>query len=296
MKNFADRLIAACKEKDSIVCVGIDPRPGLLPPLRQSLSPAEQFVAFAKDVIDAVKDVAVAVKPQSAFFEALGSEGSRAYWEVVELARKNDLLVIADVKRSDIGSTAEAYAHAYLGGSPLWNPSVDAVTVNPYLGSDGIVPFIDAAEAQGGGVFVLVKTSNPSSGELQDLVAEGRPIYEHVGRWLADHADDLLGESGYSSLGAVVGATYPEQLERLRELMPRNLFLIPGYGAQGGGAADVKPGLNADGRGAIVNASRSVIFAYRDEKWAAQHDEADWTDAVRDAARKMRDQLNEVRR
>ena len=296
MKNFADRLIAACEKKDSIVCVGIDPRPGLLPPLRQSLSPAEQFVAFAKDVIDAVKDVAVAVKPQSAFFEALGSEGSRAYWEVVELARKNDLLVIADVKRSDIGSTAEAYAHAYLGGSPLWNPSVDAVTVNPYLGSDGIVPFIDAAEAQGGGVFVLVKTSNPSSGELQDLVAEGRPIYEHVGRWLADHADDLLGESGYSSLGAVVGATYPEQLERLRELMPKNLFLIPGYGAQGGGAADVKPGLNADGRGAIVNASRSVIFAYRDEKWAAQHDEADWTDAVRDAARKMRDQLNEVRR
>ena len=297
MENFADRLIAACKEKNSIVCVGIDPRPELLPaPKDPTSTPKDRFVEFAHGVIDAVKDAAVAVKPQSAFFEVLGPPGVEAFWQIADHAKQQGLLVIADVKRSDIGSTADAYARGYLGGSAMWNRTVDAVTVNPYLGSDGIVPFVDAAKGQGGGVFVLVKTSNPSSGELQDLVADGKPVYEHVGRWVADHADELTGKSGYSSLGAVVGATYPEQLARLRELMPKNIFLIPGYGAQGGSAADVKPGLNADGLGAVVNASRSVIFAYRDEKWAAANDPTDWTDAVRDAASRMRDELNEVRR
>ncbi|HUW59349.1 MAG TPA: orotidine-5'-phosphate decarboxylase [Planctomycetota bacterium] len=297
MDNFADRLIAACQEKDSIVCVGIDPRPDLLPAAKDRAStPKDRFVEFGHSVIDAVKDVAVAVKPQSAFFELLGPPGVEAYWQIADYAGKQGLLVIADVKRSDIGSTADAYARAYLGGSAVWSRTVDAVTVNPYLGSDGILPFVKLAKDHAGGVFVLVKTSNPSSGELQDLVADGKPVYEHVAGWLADHADDLMGESGYSSLGAVVGATYPEQLARLRKLMPNNLFLIPGYGAQGGGATDVKPGLDADGLGAIVNASRSVIFAYRDETWAAANDPADWTDAVRDAASRMRDELNEVRR
>lgn len=296
MENFADRLIKACREKNSIVCVGIDPRPALLPVPAPWDSPADAFVEFSRGVIDAVAEFAVAVKPQSAFFEVLGADASRAYWEVVEYAGAQGLLVIADVKRSDIGSTAEAYAQGYLGGSPVWNRSVDAVTVNPYLGSDGLFPFVEAAQDHGGGVFVLVKTSNPSSGELQDLVADGRPVYEHVGAWVAGHAGDLAGSSGYSSLGAVVGATYPEQLARLRELMPVNLFLIPGYGAQGGGARDIKPGLNADGLGAVVNASRSVIFAFRDEKWAAENDPANWARAVAAAARKMRDELNEVRR
>jgi orotidine-5'-phosphate decarboxylase len=182
-----------------------------------------------------------------------------------------------------------------VAGDPFVPWGADAVTVNPYLGSDGLTPFVDEAKAHGGGVFVLVKTSNPSSGELQDLEAQGKPVYEHVAQWVSDHADDLMGESGYSSLGAVVGATYPEQLAKLRKLMPRNLILIPGYGAQGGGAGDIAPGLNEDGLGALVNASRSVILAYRDKGWAAAHPKAPWTDAVRDAARNMRDALNEVR-
>jgi len=311
MENFADRLVQACEEKNSIVCVGIDPRMELLPPTvldgalekhGQTLeAAAAAYSEFGRIVIDAVAEFTVGVKPQSAFFEMLGPAGMVACHDVAGYAQQAGLLVISDVKRSDIGATAQAYAEGFLGevkvGSDAFLPwGVDAVTVNPYLGSDGIVPFVDAAKEQGGGLFVLVKTSNRSSGELQDLVADGRPVYAHVGQWLADHADDLLGSSGYSSLGAVVGATYPEQLAELRALMPKNVFLIPGYGAQGGGAADVKPGLNPDGLGALVNASRSVIFAYRDDEWSAANKGAHWTEAVLQAARKMRDELNEVRR
>jgi len=311
MENFADRLSADWREKDCFVCVGIDPILALLPdPVRDAAlkkqpetlqAAAAAFAEFGKKVIDAVAPVAAAVKPQSAFFEMLGPEGMRAMRELIDHAHRAGLLVIADAKRGDIGPTAQAYAQAVIGsvqvGTNRFEPwEADAVTVNPYLGSDGILPFVAAAKEQGGGLFVLVKTSNKSSGELQDLVADGRPVYEHVAEWIADHAGDLLGSSGYSSLGAVVGATYPEQLARLRKLMPKNLFLIPGYGAQGGGAADVKPGLNADGLGAIVNASRSVIFAWRDKTWAATHKETEWTDAVADAARKMRDEINQVRR
>ena len=310
MENFADRLIDACRKKNSIVCVGIDPRLEALPGTLvaraverhgQTLeAAASAYAEFGKRVIDVVEPLAAAVKPQSAFFEMLGPAGMLASRQVIEHAREAGLLVISDVKRSDIGSTAQAYASGLLGemtmGDDAFLPwGADAVTVSPYLGSDGLVPFVEAASQRGGGVFVLVKTSNKSSGELQDLVANGRPVYEHVAQWVADHAGDLIGESGYSSLGAVVGATYPEQLAALRKLMPNNLILIPGYGAQGGGAADVKPGLNPDGLGAIVNASRSVIFAYHDDGWQATNPDVHWTEAVRDAARRMRDELNEVR-
>jgi orotidine-5'-phosphate decarboxylase len=311
MDNFADQLIRSCTDKESLVVVGIDPRLDLLPAhLVQSAlkkhgetleGAAEAFAEFGRRVIDAVAEFAVAVKPQSAFFEMLGPPGTEAFRQVIGHAHQAGLLVIADVKRSDIASTAEAYAQAYLGevrvGSTVSRPwGADAVTVNPYLGSDGLLPFIRCAKQHGRGVFVLVKTSNPSSGELQDLVGNGRVIYERLGEWVAEHADDLMGSSGYSSLGAVVGATYPEQLARLRELMPRNLFLIPGYGAQGAAAADVKGAFDKHGLGAVVNASRSVIFAWRDKTWSAAHDETRWTDAVKDAARLMRDELNEVRR
>jgi orotidine-5'-phosphate decarboxylase len=311
MENFADRLVRACTEKDSIVVVGIDPRLDLLPPrlVRSALQKhgetleggAEAFTEFGRRVIDAVGEFAVAVKCQAAFFETLGPAGMEACRQVMGHAHQAGLMVIADVKRSDIASTAEAYAQAYLGevkiGSTVSRPwGADAVTVNPYLGSDGLLPFIRCAREHGGGVFVLVKTSNPSSGEIQDLVGNGRAIYERVGEWVAEHAEDLMGTSGYSSLGAVVGATYPEQLARLRELMPRNLILIPGYGTQGGAAADVQCALDRNGLGAVVNASRSVIFAYRDETWSASSDETRWTEAVREAARRMRDELNEVRR
>ncbi|HUU43065.1 MAG TPA: orotidine-5'-phosphate decarboxylase, partial [Planctomycetota bacterium] len=242
MENFADRLIDACRKKNSIVCVGIDPRLEALPGTLvaraverhgQTLeAAASAYAEFGKRVIDVVEPLAAAVKPQSAFFEMLGPAGMLASRQVIEHAREAGLLVISDVKRSDIGSTAQAYASGLLGemtmGDDAFLPwGADAVTVSPYLGSDGLVPFVEAASQRGGGVFVLVKTSNKSSGELQDLVANGRPVYEHVAQWVADHAGDLIGESGYSSLGAVVGATYPEQLAALRKLMPNNLILIP---------------------------------------------------------------------
>ena len=310
MENFADQIVRSCTEKKSVVVVGIDPRLALLPaPLLQSAlkkhgetleGAAEAFAEFGRRVIDAVADFAVAVKPQSAFFEMLGPPGTETFREVTGHAHQAGLLVIADVKRSDIASTAEAYAQAYLGevrvGSTVSRPwGADALTVNPFLGSDGLLPFIRCAKEHGRGVFVLVKTSNPSSGELQDLIGNGKVVYERLAAWVAEHAADLMGSSGYSSLGAVVGATYPEQLARLRQLMPRNLFLIPGYGAQGAAAAHVKGAFDKHGLGAVVNASRSVIFAWRDKSWAAAHDESRWADAVKDAARLMRDELNEVR-
>ncbi len=310
MTNFADRLIDACRKKNSLVMVGIDPRLDQLPDavVKPAMKrhgetlegAAAAFAEFGRRVVDAVADTAVCVKPQSAFFEMLGPAGMGALREVVGHAHQAGMLVVADVKRSDIGTTAEAYAQGFLGevkvGAATHQPwGVDAVTVNPYLGSDGLNPFMEVAKEHGRGVFVLVKTSNPSSGELQDLKADGRAISERVAMWLAGHAGALTGESGYSSLGAVVGATYPEQLARLRNLMPANIILVPGYGAQGGGAIDVKPGLNPDGLGAVVNASRSVIFAYRDKTWAAAHGAAKWTDAVRDAAARMRDELNSIR-
>jgi orotidine-5'-phosphate decarboxylase len=310
LDNFADRLIKACNDKGSIVCVGIDPRLELLPEVvvRRAFekhgetvdAAARAFVEFSRRVIDAAAGYAVAVKPQSAFFELLGPSGMQAFLEVMTHARGAGLAVIADVKRSDIGPTAEAYATAFLGRVTIGSASIepwgaDAVTVNPYLGSDGLVPFVRAAAERRRGVFVLVKTSNPSSSEVQDLVAEGGMVYEHVARWVAGHADELMGSSGWSALGAVAGATHPEELGRLRELMPANLILVPGYGAQGAQAADVKPGLGRNGLGAIVNASRSVIFAYREKTWSARHGEERWTDAVAAAARKMRDDLNSVR-
>ena len=310
MTNFADRIVAACQEKNSIVCVGIDPRLEFLPDSLLSAAlekhghsleaASAAYAEFGQMVIDAVAKYAVAVKVQSAFFEMVGPAGMVACRQVVKHAQAVGLVAISDVKRSDIGTTAQAYTDGFLGEMTVGDDAllpwgVDAVTVSPYLGSDGIVPFVNAAKAHHGGLFVLVKTSNKSSGELQDLVADGRPVYEHVAQWVADNAEGLMGTWGYSALGAVVGATYPEQLRTLRALMPKTLLLIPGYGAQGGGPAEAKPGLNPDGLGAVVNASRSIIYAFRDETWAADNPHAHWTDAVRDAARTMRDDLNEVR-
>ena len=304
--NFADRLIAACTDKDSVVCVGIDPRLDRIPEelLQAAIrthgetpeAAAAAFLDFSRRIIDVVREVAVAVKPQVAFFERLGPAGMQAFHDVIAHAHARGLLVISDVKRNDIGSTAEAYAEGHIGSITIGSKTIhpwrtDAVTVSPYLGSDGLNPFIHQAVRHEGGVFVLVKTSNPSSVELQDLKVDGRPIYERVAQWVADHAEDLLGDSGYSSLGAVVGATYPRELQRLRELMPRNLLLIPGFGAQGGGPADIAPGFNDDGLGAVVNASRSIVFAYGDSE-----SPGDWSDAIARAACDMRDQLNEVRR
>lgn len=297
MKPFADRLAAAIREKNSVLMVGIDPRLDLLPPSvlwaaeeagGSFLEVAERALTqFGLDIVEAVAPFAVAVKPQLAYFEPYGSYGMRAYETIVAAAREAGLLVVADGKRNDIGSTAEAYAAAFLGeASPL---TADAVTVNAYLGDDGVEPFLLQAREHGKGIFVLVKTSNPSSGQFQDLVAAGRPIYEHVAA-AVEHWSTPIGESGYGPAGAVVGATYPEQLGQLRASMPHAVFLVPGFGAQGGTADDVVGAFDENGLGAVVNSSRQVIFAYRNAEWQG----VDHREAQAAAARTARDQLNEA--
>jgi orotidine-5'-phosphate decarboxylase len=233
---------------------------------------AYAIIEFNKGIIDAVADIVPVVKPQIAFYEIYGAEGVRAYEETLKYAKSKGLLTIADAKRNDIGSTAQAYAKSFLGEVEIFEDEnevvmpifdADSVTINPYLGWDGIKPFIDEAEKYGKGMFILVKTSNNSSGDLQDLeMANGMAFYEMVGHLVDSWGADLVGESGYNSVGAVVGATYPEQAKKLRKIMPNSIFLVPGYGAQGGGAADVAPCFNKDGLGAIVNSSRGIIFAY----------------------------------
>jgi orotidine-5'-phosphate decarboxylase len=287
--NFADRLFAAVQEKDSRVCVGLDPRLSQLPPPLRERYPnsAEAVVAFCREVCAAVVEHAAAVKVQTAYFEVLGRLAFSSLWAVVAEAQRLGLLVIVDAKRGDIGPTAEAYAEAFFKGEV----AADALTVNPYLGSDGIMPFVDAAEQTGAGVFVLVKTSNPSSGDLQDLRLEGgyHRVYQHVGEEVRLMGAHLHGECGYSSVGAVVGATYPEQLEELREDLPDVPFLVPGYGAQGAGPEEVVGAFDDDGLGAVVNASRSIIFAYRGSAEPEQY-----AQAAGEAAREMKAAINAV--
>ncbi|MFQ6096592.1 MAG: orotidine-5'-phosphate decarboxylase [Armatimonadota bacterium] len=308
MENFADRLCAATEAKDSRVCVGLDPRLESLPRglqdaarARRGATPnavAECFVEFNRRIIEAVRDVAVVVKAQVAFYEAYGPAGMEAFRRTLADAREAGLLTIADAKRNDIGSTAQAYARAYLGGGTLWDGvaycayDADAVTVNAYLGSDGIAPFIAAAKDGGKGVFVLVKTSNPSSGELQDAVVEGhgQRLYERLAQMVAQWGEGLVGEWGYSSVGAVVGATYPEVCALLRQELPTVPFLVPGYGAQGATAADVAHCFDQHGMGAVVNSSRGIIFAYQ----KSGHGEDAFAQAAREAAQRMRDEINEA--
>jgi orotidine-5'-phosphate decarboxylase len=264
-ENFADRLAAAIRQKDSRVCVGLDPRLDLLPGLRAE-EPLARVEEFCCAICEATAPYAACVKPQSAYFEALAPDGLACLWRVIRYARSLGLLVILDAKRNDIGSTAEAYAKACLGlHEGQTEPLADAVTVNAYLGSDGVQPFVDAAARYGTGLYVLVKTSNPSSGELQDLTLEsGQMVYQHMADLVAYWGRDVVGASGYSSVGAVVGATYPEQLSELRRRVPTVPFLVPGYGHQGGTAQDVTRGCDKQGLGAVVNSSRGLIYAYKD--------------------------------
>ena len=246
-------------------------------------------------MVDVVASQVPAVKFQAAYYEAYGPEGLSALHATAASARSKGLIVLIDGKRNDIGSTAEAYARAYLGRVPVGDrtePSweADALTVNPYLGSDGIAPFIATAEAEGKGLFVLVRTSNPSAGEFQDLVADGRPLYRHVAEHLARWAEPVRGASGYSLVGAVVGATYPEELAELRGAMPGVPFLVPGYGAQGGTAADVAAAFDANGLGAIVNNSRGLTFAYKKPAYRSRFGD-DWQRAIDQALGDMIDDL-----
>lgn len=283
--NFADRLQAAIEQKGfAPVCVGVDPVFDRLPAgiKTDTADPAAQIKAirqYCLELLEVVAPYVPAVKPQSAYFEIYREQGVAAYFDVVRRARELGLLVIGDVKRNDIGSTAEAYARGHLAGEG----APDSVTVNGYLGADGITPFVDVARKEGKGLFVLVRTSNPSGAVIQDFAdASGKKLYEHVAGVVASlgAAEGLVGAGGCSCLGAVVGATYPEEARILRKIMPQQIFLVPGYGAQGATAADCAASFKPDGTGAIVNASRSVIFAYKDKKYTGM----DWKKAVEQAA------------
>jgi len=249
--HFSDRLAAAVERRQSSLVVGLDPVVDLLPPALGG-----DIEAFCRGIVDAVADAAVAVKPQSAFFEVHGADGVRAFWSTCDYAHEAGLLVIADAKRGDIGSTARAYAEAFR--------AADAVTVNPYLGADSVEPFLDAARAEGTGLFCLVKTSNPGSADLQDVrLADGRRVWERVAELVAKWGAGAVGASGLSAVGAVVGATYPDELADARGLLPHAPFLVPGVGAQGGTVADVAAAFTTVPGSVLVSASRSVLYAYR---------------------------------
>lgn len=302
MQPFSERLAAAVRRCGNPVVVGLDPRWEQLP--KNLLGPTDEqghspghrallYQYFCLGVIDVVSSLVPAVKPQAAFFEQLGHWGIEALRNVIGHAMRKGLLVILDAKRGDIGSTAEAYAGAYLDPTAEGALHADALTVNPYLGGDTLEPFVKTAHAHDGGLFVLVKTSNPGSAQFQDLevAKDRRPVYCHV----ADHVQKLAsadaGPSGYGSVGAVVGATYPEQLAELRGIMPQAWLLIPGYGSQGATARDVAAGFDAHGLGAIVNNSRGIIFAQSRPEYARRFPPDRWQDAVAAATRDMIDQL-----
>lgn len=287
---FIDRLEAAVCCRGTPVMVGLDPRmdlmpEGLGPPLGDWAKAAECVATFCREVIDVVAALVPIVKPQSAFFERLGPPGVNALARTIRYAQERGLLVVVDGKRNDIGSTATAYAEAYLGRSSPFG--ADALTVNPYLGDDSFQPFVERAVQQQAGVFVLVKTSNPGGRMIQDLVADGSPIY----RRLADHVEQLAqatqGRCGYGAVGAVVGATYPEQLAELRACMAHTWFLVPGYGAQGARALHVAAAFDRRGRGAIINNARGIIFAYTDPRYGGRGDCHDWQAAVEAATLDM---------
>jgi len=292
--NFADRLFESIRAKGTPLMVGLDPRLELLPPQLVPNSIEQQDVAgvfqrFCCEVIDVVAAFVPIVKPNAAFFESLGPAGTMALAAVNQYAKQQGLLVLTDAKRGDIGSTAVAYAEAYLSAGNSWYS--DALTVNPFLGFDTIEPMIDVAKGAGTGLFVLTKTSNPGSGEIQDLQIEGESISEQIARRIEVHCQATVGDSAYGICGAVVGATYPEQIARLRRIMPHSIFLIPGIGAQGGTAADVVDAFDEQGLGAIINSSRGIIFAHSREEFSACKD---WQQAVEMATKQLIQQLDEA--
>ncbi|MCR5006130.1 MAG: orotidine-5'-phosphate decarboxylase [Clostridiales bacterium] len=277
-----DRLIDRIMELKNPTVVGLDPRLGMIPDHVKEAAyakygktlegAAEAFLQFNKAIIDAVCDLVPAVKPQIAMYETLGAAGMQAFIETVRYAKEKGMIVIGDIKRSDIASTAEAYATAHIGATDVEGDTFsafdeDMITLNPYLGSDSIQPFFKTMRAFDRGMFVLCKTSNPGGGEFQDLLVDGMPLYEKVGLRIEAWGEEFRGKYGFSDVGAVVGATYPEQGVRLRALLPHTFFLVPGYGAQGATARDLAGCFNADGIGAIVNSSRGIIGAWQSAKY-----------------------------
>ena len=258
---------------------------------------AEAIWQYNKEIVDHVYDLIPAVKPQIAMYEQFGIPGLMAFKKTVDYCKSKDLVVIGDIKRGDIGSTSAAYAVGHLGKVKVGNNSFagfdeDFVTVNPYLGTDGVKPFVDVCKEEKKGLFILVKTSNPSSGEFQDRLIDGRPLYELVGEQVAKWGEDCMGDD-YSYVGCVVGATYPEMGKVLRKLMPKTYILVPGYGAQGGTAKDLKPYFNEDGLGAIVNSSRGIIAAYKQDAYS-KFGEENIADASREAVINMKNDINSI--
>ena len=299
-----NKLIANIKKTNAPIVLGLDPMLAYIPTHIQKKAfaqcgetlegAAEAIWQYNKGIVDAVYDLIPAVKPQIAMYEQFGLPGLAAFVKTVEYCKEKGLVVIGDIKRGDIGSTSEAYAAGHLGkvavGSKSYFPfGEDFATVNPYLGSDGVKPFIKVCKEEKKGIFVLVKTSNPSSGELQDRVVDGRPLYEIVGEKTAEWGAECMGDS-YSYVGAVVGATYPEQGRVLRKIMPKTFILVPGYGAQGGKGKDLVHFFNEDGLGAIINSSRGIIAAYKQEKYASFGEEG-YADASRAAVLDMKEDI-----
>lgn len=300
-----DRLIEKIEKYENPTAVGLDPTLEMMPDFIKSemfekygktpKAVGQMFIKFNKGIIDGIKDVAPVVKPQIAMYEKYGLEGLRAYMETIEYAKKQSLLVIGDIKRGDISSTAAAYA-AHIEGTEiegqffdLWKE--DGITINPYLGFDGIEPFINACNEKDKCIFVLVKTSNPSSGELQDLDASGSKVYERVAGLVDCWGKFSMGEKGFSRIGAVVGATFIEQGEELRKIMKNTFFLVPGYGTQGGKGLDLKGFFNKDGIGCIINSSRGITAAYKNDK---RFIENQFGEAAREAALLMKRDLQYV--
>lgn len=285
--NFADRLAEAVTRKESQLAVGLDPRLDLLPmELRGEAvlgraAAAAGVARFCRGIVDAVVPYVVAVKPQAAFFEALGSDGMRALEEVCSHARSLGLLVVLDAKRGDIGSTARGYAEAYLEPRGDGAPLADAITASPYLGHDSVEPFLGACRRHGSGLFLLVRTSNAGAADIQDAaLSDGRPLWQHVADLVREWGEPYVGERGMSSVGAVVGATHPRAVSEARKLLPRSPLLLPGVGAQGATPADVARAFTAGAASALVTASRSVIYAYRDT-------ELDWREAAAQQAQRL---------
>jgi orotidine-5'-phosphate decarboxylase len=290
---FAPRLAAAIHARRTPACIGLDPRRESLPPALAAASVTDPaalaaiFTPFCRDVIDVVAPLVPIVKPQLACFEALGPHGMTALADVIAHAHARGLLVLADGKRGDIGSTAEAYAEGWLAGP--W--AADALTVNPYLGLDSIEPFVKTAADRGAGIFVLVKTSNPGSKDFQELACDGRPLYEHVAAGVEALAARTAAGATYGAVGAVVGATWPKQLDELRAAMPHTWILVPGFGRQGGRASDVRGAFHADGLGALVVSARDVIFAHARPEMNAGLAADQWQTAVERACHDMIDRL-----
>lgn len=303
MENMMDKLIQKIKETNNPTVIGLDPKYDNIPEHIKDKyeknidGAAKAILEFNKRLIDETYDIIPAIKPQIAYYEMYGIKGLNTFKETCKYAKEKGMLIIADIKRGDIGTTVEAYSSAYIGKTKIGNIEesifdVDFVTVNPYLGTDGIEPFVQDCKKYGKGIFILDKTSNPSSGELQDIKTEnGEAFYEVVAKLINNWGKDLIGENGYSSVGAVVGATYPKQLEELRKLMPNTYFLIPGYGAQGGKAEDIALGFDKYGFGGIINNSRGLINAYQKDEYKNYNPE-NFAKATRQEAIKMKEILN----